>query len=126
MYGRSLRLAVALILLIPMAIIVAVIIAALTGAFSGTYYWWPMHGMMGIGWVFMLIPLTILIVVFLLLLLAATRPDRWRPLYWGPWGWNYYHGGFDPERILDERYARGELPRDEYMRMKDDLRAGRK
>lgn len=28
------------------------------------------------------------------------------------------------ESILDERYARGELARDEYLRMKEDLRRG--
>ncbi|WP_287261826.1 SHOCT domain-containing protein [Methanothrix sp.] len=29
------------------------------------------------------------------------------------------------ESILDERYARGELTRDEYLRMKEDLKRGR-
>lgn len=29
------------------------------------------------------------------------------------------------ESILDERYARGELTRDEYLKMKEDLRIGR-
>ncbi|HOK58712.1 MAG TPA: SHOCT domain-containing protein [Methanothrix sp.] len=33
--------------------------------------------------------------------------------------------GRSAESILDERYARGELTRDEYLRMKEDLRRGR-
>lgn len=34
-------------------------------------------------------------------------------------------GSSNAESILDERYARGELTRDEYLRMKEDLRRGR-
>lgn len=30
--------------------------------------------------------------------------------------------GFDPIRILDERYSRGEIPRREYLRMKEELK----
>lgn len=32
--------------------------------------------------------------------------------------------GHDARRILDERYARGELARDEYERMRRDMEAG--
>lgn len=34
-------------------------------------------------------------------------------------------GHMDGERLLDARYARGELSREEYMRMREDIRAGR-
>ena len=107
--------------------ITIVIIAAATGGSGGGYYYWgPMGGMMGGGWIFMLIPLTFLVVLFVMLTLAAARPSSWRPFFWGPWDQSSPHDRQDAEAILDERYARGDITREEFMRIKEDLKANRR
>jgi uncharacterized membrane protein len=118
---------VALILLIPITVITIVIIAVATGGFGGGYYYWgPMGGMMGEGWIFMLIPLTFLVVLFVMLMLAAARPSSWRPFLLGPWDRSAPHDRQDAEAILDERYASGDISREEFMRIKEDLKANRR
>lgn len=128
MNERSFRLMViGLFLLVPIAVISIVMIAAATGGFgSRNYYWGPMGDMMGMGWIFMLIPLTFLIIVFVVLMLVATRPITWRPYYWGPWGPWAWRDCQDAESVLEERYAKGEISREEFLRIKDDLKANRR
>jgi len=91
------------------ALVVAIVLLAVFGglnlAASGGYY-----GMMGSGswgWAvtMMVIPAVLLIVV----LLAAVRGL-------GPRA--------NPLGVLDERYARGELTREEYLRIRADLTRG--
>ncbi|HTY47391.1 MAG TPA: SHOCT domain-containing protein [Methanomassiliicoccales archaeon] len=56
-----------------------------------------------------------------------------RILFWGIWGvprWRYMRYGWynqqrTPQQVLDDRYARGEITRDQYLQMKDDLMRGR-
>jgi len=57
-----------------------------------------------------------------------------RILFWGLFGmprWRYMrHGGWyegqrTAQQTLDERYARGEITRDQYLQMKDDLMRGK-
>ena len=70
-----------------------------------------MGGMMGFGGLFMLVP-----VVFVILLIYALV-DRDRPTY-------LVGTCFDldnPMQVLEHRYARGELSREDYLRMREDL-----
>ena len=128
MNDKSFRLTViGLFLLVLIVVISLVIIAAATGGFgSGYYYWRSMGGMMGLGWIFMLIPLTFLIILFVTLMLAATRPNTLRPYHWGPWGqWTDYEHR-DANMVLEERYAKGKISREEFMRIKEDLKTNRR
>ncbi len=95
------------------ALVVAIALLAVFGSLSlaadGGYY-----GMMGTGtwgWAvgMMAIPAVVLVAVLVVALRGLGEPPLSAP---------------DPLRILDGRYARGELDRDEYMRMRADL-AGR-
>ncbi|MDD1771160.1 MAG: SHOCT domain-containing protein [Methanomassiliicoccales archaeon] len=125
MNERSFRLTViALLLLIPIFVISVVIVIAATGGF-GTGYWGPWT-MMNHGWIFMLIPLTFLVILFVILILAAIHPTDWGHYHWGHWRWDEYARGSDAETILEERYARGEISRDDFVRMREDLRSGRR
>jgi putative membrane protein len=124
MSGRSIWLTlIALLLLIPITVMVVVMILGVAGYWSHYSYWMPMFGMMSFGWLFMLIPLTFLVILFIIVLIAALRP-RSHPFYGGPWGWRGSSYAGDSESILDSRYARGEISRDEYLRMREDLRKG--
>lgn len=76
--------------------------------------WWPWAGM----WIF---PLIMFAVIMIFVFLFAGR--------WGCWHWRSgpgrHHGeGGEAESALDivkKRYARGEITRDEFERMKKDL-----
>jgi len=114
---RSLLMLIALLLLIPITVIIIMMVIAAAGGFGTEYY--P-FGFMSHYWVFMFIPLTFLVILFVLLMLAASRPDELSPY----WHWHGY--GDEAERILEQRYARGEISRDEYLRMRDDIRSGRR
>ncbi len=56
-----------------------------------------------------------------------------RILFWGLFGvprWRYMRYGWvneprSSQRILDDRYARGEITREQYLQMKDDLMRGK-
>jgi len=48
----------------------------------------------------------------------------YRPGAPGPFGPRPWTGGSDALRILEERYARGEIDRDEYLQKKADLLGG--
>ena len=69
------------------------------------------HGKNGLLWsVLVIIPM--IGYLFLLGYLIARDEQRPDPV-----------GGLSPRGLLDARYARGELSRNEYLRMKDDLEA---
>ena len=65
-----------------------------------------MGGMMGFGWLFMLLPFILIIVIITAIL------DRGNV--------SYYDGG-NPMQVLEQRYANGEISRNEYWRIKNDL-----
>jgi putative membrane protein len=50
---------------------------------------------------------------------------RW--FFWGGWGWGWYQGGYvDPAlETLRERFAKGEITKDQYDQMRRDLEASR-
>jgi putative membrane protein len=67
------------------------------------FFIWPFHGLF-----------TLLIVIVVLSLIFR----RHHYYYGHPWGWN---GRSEALSILEQRYARGEITREEYLRMKQDL-----
>lgn len=80
---------------------------------------WGPHGMMGYGygwmpfmgmifWLFVLVLIVAAVVAFVRLGGIADRPDRTPPRSSGL-------------EILEERYARGEINRDEYLQKKQDI-----
>lgn len=71
---------------------------------NGTWWWWA--GLM------MGIPAVILIVI-LVVVLGALREPAASPASGS--------GGNNPLELLKQRYARGELSREEYLRTRDDL-----
>lgn len=93
--------------------------------------WWWGDGHMGaagwIGSIFMIL-IWILIVAGIVFLIRSffRAPSERHPGYWGPL--HYGHGGpgmrmGNPEamRLLEERYARGEIDRAEFLQKKADL-----
>jgi putative membrane protein len=78
------------------------------GPGAWAYWWFPF------GW-FAIIPA-------LLLLFFAIRMFFWSALGWG-WGGGWYRGArFDPAlEVLRERFASGEVTKDQYEQMRRDL-----
>lgn len=71
-----------------------------------------MGGMMGFGMLFMLLP-----VIFIIIILYALL-DNNRPIY----NQQPYYGNVNPMQVLEQRYASGELSREDYFRIKEDIR----
>ena len=98
--------------LIWLLLIVAGLAVILAGVMAGPLM--PgMMGMMGFGWGFMwLIPLAflILIVIGAYFLITGLKTAEVAP-----------SGAEKALEILKERYARGEITREEYLRMKEDI-----
>jgi len=96
----------ALIALIGVSIVASLIILAFRG--PGTSGSFPFFSF-GFGWFF----------VFLLFLFF------WGFGWWGGWGWygrrSWYHAGDGAKSILRERYARGEIGKDQFDQMIRDL-----
>jgi uncharacterized membrane protein len=71
------------------------------------WFFGPFHG---------LFSLLILILIFSLIF-------RRRYYYWHPYWWHSGQPGSraDARSILEERYAKGEIKREEYLQMKQDL-----
>ena len=100
------------------ALVVAIVLMATFAALSvttdGGYYGMMGTGAWGWGVVMMAVPVVILIVI----LLAALGALGERPATGNPTGTS---PSVAPLEVLDRRYARGELNRDEYLRMCTDL-----
>jgi putative membrane protein len=82
-------------------------------------YGWMMGGAGALWWVFGL--LAVLLIAALVVILVVTLTRRSTPESAGVAG-----PGMTARRILDERYARGEIDHDEYVRRRDDLAPGDK
>jgi len=117
--SRALGLAVSALVIAIFAILLIFIALGPTG--SGT--------MMGARhfpfWVFGVV-IAILIVMFIVRIIVwvgfGYPPYRYSRIYWQNGPFQREQG---PEQILDARYARGEITRDQYLQMQDDLRRGK-
>ena len=102
--------------ILPVVALVVLLVAA--SASSGSAY----YGMMGVGWgwgvAMMLIPLGVL--VLLLLVIVGAASPRQVPMGYAPPAPPPVPSASALE-ILDARYARGEISRDEYLRIRSDL-----
>ncbi len=60
---------------------------------------------------------------FLLLIAVVAYLAGWRPQFgqWGQPGTPAGSGGNNAQQILRERYARGEISREQYQQMRDEL-----
>ena len=79
---------------------------------------WTEHFWMGGMWIFPLLFLTaIIIIVFIILNRTASGPP------WNRYDRNQYPGGEreTPLEILKKRYARGEITKEEFERIKKDI-----
>lgn len=108
------------VLAILLVVGAVILFAAVTTPYGGGY------GMMGVGWgwgiAMMLVPLVVLVIIVLVIVGALTP----RAVSMG-----YVLPAPPPVpissalEILNARYARGEISRDEYLRIKADLTGGR-
>jgi uncharacterized membrane protein len=80
------------------------------------FFFSPFHGLGGL-----LIAILVIAAIF-----GRRRYYYWHPYYGRPWNWNWPAGGQPNSRaealsILEQRYAKGEIQRDEYLQKKQDL-----
>ncbi len=109
-------------------VIGALVVVALLAVFAGSFFFYgPMTGMYGYyPHSFFFFPFGFLIFFFVIFFVA-------RGLFWGwGWGWRggysrgYWHNrGYygDATEILKQRYAKGEITKDQFDQMMRDLQA---
>jgi putative membrane protein len=105
--GRPLRWVLVPLVLIAVVATIAVGASLYFRSVPGQYYgWWPWAPF---GWLFF-------IPIFFLAFFAL------RFFFWGWWGgWGWYHGQDTATLVLRERFARGELTREQFEQMTKDL-----
>jgi putative membrane protein len=104
-------------LIVAAGLVVAFLIAGLAyGAAAPASAQYPWAGWWFPGW-FFIIP------VFFLIFFGL----RW--FFWGGWGWGWgwYQGNYadSPVETLRQRYARGEITKEQFDQMRRDLEASR-
>jgi putative membrane protein len=118
-------LALVILLVVPGALMMSFWgVGMMGGSWMGTGWtgWgWGLGALVGLG--------AILVVLFLVLKAIQATPSRppAAPYAYGVPPYGMPPGGpapSDPRAILDARYARGEITRDEYLRMRSDLESG--
>ena len=111
--------------ILVVAVVSIIGLVVLSGLFwGGTGYGMMGGGMMGGGWLVMLIPL--LAVVFLIFSLVPGLSEEAQPAqeYCPPGSPQQpYQATYASLDVLSQRYARGEISRDDYLRMRDDISA---
>ena len=116
-------LVIGIVVLIVVVIVVAVV-AAILRAYFGTEPFRMME-FTGFGWLFILIPLAFFIILIIAVALAVARgPEGAYYWHWDPM-WHEHNRPHDALSVLNERYARGEISREDYQRMRDDIERGR-
>ncbi len=104
---------------LAIALVVAIALMAVLGVLSFSSYG-GYYGMMGSeswGWAMLMmgVPAVVLIVILAVALSGMQEPAV------DP---NYVPPASNPLDILEQRYARGELTREDYLRIRDDLLRG--
>jgi putative membrane protein len=93
------------------------------GFYSGGYYSMPMMGLGG-GWMIGAGIIGFVLVCFLVMM--ALRFTAWGPMgHRMGCGMGWMGGSTEAEEILRQRYARGEVTKEQYDQMLRDLREGR-
>lgn len=100
------------------------VIVIMMSIFLGTQsnYYGMMGGFMGPGLIIMIIVL--IAIALFIIWVVDERNEPLRPItyYVPPAPESRLNSAKDVSGILDERYARGEISRDEYLRIKTDLK----
>lgn len=104
-------------------VVAAVVIAGITGAWLLAWPTAPAYAQGAYLWWWFPFPWLFVVPAFLLFFVL-----RW--LLWGGWGWGWgrYRWGYgDPAvEILRERFARGEITKEQYDSMMRDLKGSRR
>ena len=92
---------------------------------GGTGYGMMGGGMMGGGWLVMLVPLLAVVLLIFSLVPGLSAEARPAQEYYPPGSPQQpYQATYASLDVLSQRYARGEISRDDYLRMKNDISAG--
>lgn len=102
------------------AAVAVIAVVLFIGALAAHYYYppgMPYSGYPGYGW-FWFFPFGFFF--FLIFLFFIFRVAFWG---WGGWGWRrrYWYGYGDAHEILRQRYARGEITKEQFDQMMRDL-----
>ncbi len=96
-------------------IILVIIVLGITASFSWGGGMMGM-GMMGGGWIFMFIPfLLVLLLVLFVIGALDRRPTQYYPSH------PTHQPSDDPLLMLNQRFAKGEVTRELYLQMKNDI-----
>lgn len=89
------------------------------------YFGWPYMSSWGWGWGIFGVLISILVIVIVVRVIVRAARGDWR-YHHHHRHWDYWMGQDDTSRearrILDERYARGEITEEEYKRMRENLK----
>jgi len=111
--------------ILVVAVVSIIGLVVLSGLFwGGTGYGMMGGGMMGAGWLVILVPVVLvaLLIFFLVPGLSEEAPPAQG--YYPPGGPQPpYQATSSSLDVLSQRYARGEISRDDYLRMRDDISA---
>lgn len=103
-------------LVIGLVVTVVLIGIAVASSFTGTSDDYGMMGSWGAGMAFMAIPAIVIVLILVIVIVGLEE----RPVH------NTYPVYVPPQPslldILDQRYARGEIGHDEYLRMRSEFR----
>ncbi len=99
------------IVLAAVVVVAIVLVVIVSLSQDTTRYGMMRGGAAGFGWLFMFVPITLIIVIVYALM------DRDR----GPYCQSSNYGSENSIQIVERRYANGEISREQYIQMKEDL-----